>query len=65
MSDSPSIQNEEVNTGTANVSTVAPQPEKSYVKLRRAALVLTIVLIVVILISLLYLNGKSLYEHGL
>ncbi len=40
-------------------------PGNAYFKLRKIALILTVVLIVIVLISLLYLNGKSLYDNGL
>ncbi len=41
-------------------------PENNaYFKLRRMALLSTIFLVILIFIILLYLNGKSLYEHGL
>lgn len=55
----------QTNTVENNVTPTAVQPEKNYLKLRRAVLILTIVLIVVIIVALLYLNGKSLYDNGL
>lgn len=44
--------------------TVSPE-NNAYFKLRRTALISTIFLVIFIFIALLYLNGKSLYEHGL
>lgn len=66
MNDSSLNQETQINNEVIEQENVVTYPENSaYFKLRRTALVSTIVLIVVILITLLYLNGKSLYEHGL
>lgn len=56
---------EEINKSPENISLNESAPEKNYIKLRRIALTFTIILITLIIISLLYLNGKSLYENGL
>lgn len=56
---------EEIKENIDNISLGENIPEKNYLKIRRMALILTIILIVVIIISLLYLNGKSLYDNGL
>ena len=55
---------------SASSAEVSPTPDtqpehNAYIKLRRIALIATAVLIFVILLTLLYLNGKSLYDHGL
>lgn len=55
----------QTNAVENNVVPVVAPPEKTYLKLRRTALILTIVLILVIIVALLYLNGKSLYDNGL
>lgn len=66
MNDSSFNQNDQKNIEADEQEDGVILPENSaYFKLRRTALISTIVLIVVILITLLYLNGKSLYEHGL
>lgn len=44
--------------------TILPE-NNAYFKLRRTALISTVFLVILIIITLLYLNGKSLYEHGL
>lgn len=60
------------NVGDVNKVTIEeippsfPAPENNaYLKLRRTALISTVILIILILASLLYLNGQSLYENGL
>lgn len=45
-------------------ATTLPE-NNAYFRLRRTALISSVILIIMILITLLYLNGKSLYEHGL
>lgn len=66
MADYSSNQNTKINDEGYKQVDVSTFSEKgNYSKLRRTALISTIVLIIVILITLLYLNGKSLYEHGL
>ncbi|HCC06194.1 TPA: hypothetical protein DEP94_02470 [Candidatus Nomurabacteria bacterium] len=70
MIDTSYNQNTEINSGVVNEEAVPSLPEtfpenNAYSKLRRIALISTIILILLILAYLLYLNGKSLYEHGL
>jgi len=70
MIDTSYNQNTEINSGEVNEEATPSLPEtlpenNAYLKLRRIALISTVVLILVILAYLLYLNGKSLYEHGL
>lgn len=54
------------NQDSQIVENISISPEnKAYSGVRRIALISTVILIILILITLLYLNGKSLYEHGL
>ena len=48
-----------------NAPSISTNGTTAYVRLRRVALVGTLVLIVILVIALLYINGKSLYDHGL
>jgi hypothetical protein len=50
---------------SASQAPIAPLPSQAYLKLRRWVIILTILLIATLLVTLLYINGKSLYDNGL
>lgn len=47
------------------VSPAQNPPKNAYVTLRRLAIVSTLFLMLAVLFTLLYFNGKSLYDNGL
>ena len=66
MNDSSNEQGDEMVDEILSEEALTVLPENNaYFRLRRTALLSTIFLVIFIFIILLYLNGRSLYEHGL
>lgn len=59
------ITEKQTVTMQENALPVSTAGTTAYIRLRRVALLGTLVLVVILVIALLYINGKSLYDHGL
>lgn len=65
METTPNFSKNPINTTSTPLSDIEHPHKNAYVTLRRIALFTTILFIVAVLVVLLYMNGKSLYDNGL